>query len=186
MTRNKIVPTLLIIFGVTFVLTSISIWIDKPASTGISGLMATWRGGLAAVSGFVSVVTALIVFFRRDKKSLQAGIKLSAGSPQFAAGEPANNNQGTIIEKQVIEPPENGMIGPQYQNIHTGVTPRQVAEDELKAALARLAELPEDEIPAPAPMPKGSRFPNLHPNPLFVGRQPDLRQLAEWLKQDRS
>lgn len=41
--------------------------------------------------------------------------------------------------------------------------------------------LPEDEIPEPGPLPAGSRMP-LSRNPLFVGRQEDLRALARQLK----
>src|SRR5215218_5919116 len=44
-----------------------------------------------------------------------------------------------------------------------------------------LAALPEDEIPDPGPLPAGSRMP-LSRNPLFVGRQEDLRALARQLK----
>jgi tetratricopeptide (TPR) repeat protein len=43
------------------------------------------------------------------------------------------------------------------------------------------AALPENEIPAPGPLPAGSRMP-LSRNPLFVGRQEDLRALARQLK----
>jgi tetratricopeptide (TPR) repeat protein len=46
---------------------------------------------------------------------------------------------------------------------------------------ARLADLPEEEIPAPGPLPAGSRMP-LAVNPLFTGRQDDLRSLARHLK----
>jgi tetratricopeptide (TPR) repeat protein len=41
--------------------------------------------------------------------------------------------------------------------------------------------LPEDEIPDPGPLPAGSRMP-LSRNPLFVGREEDLRTLARQLK----
>lgn len=41
--------------------------------------------------------------------------------------------------------------------------------------------LPEDEIPEPGPLPAGSRMP-LSRNPLFVGRQEDLRALARQFK----
>ena len=90
------------------------------------------------------------------------------------------------IEEQEIKDPKNVVIGTQYQTIYEGINPRQVEEEELQSAFARLAELPEDEIPAPASMPKGSRFPNMRPNPLFVGREEDLRQLAVWLKGENS
>jgi tetratricopeptide (TPR) repeat protein len=51
----------------------------------------------------------------------------------------------------------------------------------LAAAERQFAALPLDMIPAPAPLPSGSRMP-LRSNPLFVGRQVDLRALASALK----
>ena len=55
-----------------------------------------------------------------------------------------------------------------------------VPPDPAKAA-AKLAELPLDDVPDPAPLPPGSRMP-LSANPLFVGRQGDLRTLVRLLK----
>jgi tetratricopeptide (TPR) repeat protein len=46
---------------------------------------------------------------------------------------------------------------------------------------ADLAAVPEDDIPAQSPLPKGSRMPLSH-NDLFVGRQEDLKELARQLK----
>ncbi len=68
------------------------------------------------------------------------------------------------------------------QNIYQTIPARMVAEEELKAALLKLAELPEREVPQPAPMPEGSRFPSIRPNPLFVGREDELKELAKYLK----
>ncbi len=45
----------------------------------------------------------------------------------------------------------------------------------------RLAALPLDDIPPPGPLPPGSRM-SLGANPLFVGREDDLRRLARLLK----
>ena len=58
-----------------------------------------------------------------------------------------------------------------------------VETDVLAAAEARLAALPLDAIPEIAPLPTGSQMP-LRANPLFVGREPDLRALAAGLKGD--
>jgi tetratricopeptide (TPR) repeat protein len=49
------------------------------------------------------------------------------------------------------------------------------------AAQAALRALPQDEVPQPGPLPVGSRMP-LAPNPLFVGREEDLKALARQLK----
>ena len=56
-----------------------------------------------------------------------------------------------------------------------------LAPPDPAEAAAKLAELPLDDIPDPAPLPPGSRMP-LSANPLFVGRQDDLRALARSLK----
>jgi tetratricopeptide (TPR) repeat protein len=51
----------------------------------------------------------------------------------------------------------------------------------VEATEAQLASLPLDEIPLPGPLPAGSRMP-LAANPLFVGREDDLRTLARQLR----
>ena len=58
---------------------------------------------------------------------------------------------------------------------------REVDEETLAAAHARLERLPLDAIPPVTPLPRGSRMP-FAPNPLFVGREDDLRALATALK----
>src|SRR5262249_47945959 len=45
-----------------------------------------------------------------------------------------------------------------------------------------LAALPVDEVPKPGPLPVGSRM-TLPPNPLFVGRDEELKLLARQLKE---
>jgi tetratricopeptide (TPR) repeat protein len=50
-----------------------------------------------------------------------------------------------------------------------------------EAAKAALSALPLEEVPLPGPLPVGSRMP-LAPNPLFVGREEDLKTLARQLK----
>ena len=58
----------------------------------------------------------------------------------------------------------------------------QEPEDRLKAAQAKLAKLPIDKIPEISVLPRGSHFPQMRPNPRFVGHEDDLKQLAVWLK----
>jgi len=53
--------------------------------------------------------------------------------------------------------------------------------DTLAAARQRLAELPLDTVPTPTPLPPRSRM-RLRPNPLFVGREHDLRTIAKAIK----
>ena len=57
--------------------------------------------------------------------------------------------------------------------------------DRLVAAQALLASMPLDEVPTPAPLPRGSRMP-LSPNALFVGRDAQLRTLAAALQRGSS
>ena len=59
------------------------------------------------------------------------------------------------------------------------------AEQELQTALAALQKLPPKRIPQPASMPKGSHVPSISPNPRFVGREDELKQLAVWLKKGK-
>lgn len=53
---------------------------------------------------------------------------------------------------------------------------------DLPTALAQLAALPTDHVPAPGPLPSGSSLLPFGLNPHFVGRQAELRWLAEMLK----
>jgi tetratricopeptide (TPR) repeat protein len=55
------------------------------------------------------------------------------------------------------------------------------APPDEDTARATLAALPLDEVPAPSSLPVGSRLP-LSANPLFVGREEDLKTLARQLK----
>ena len=57
--------------------------------------------------------------------------------------------------------------------------------ERLVAALALLASMPLDDVPTPAPLPRGSRMP-LSPNALFVGRDAQLRTLAAALQRGSS
>jgi tetratricopeptide (TPR) repeat protein len=66
-----------------------------------------------------------------------------------------------------------------YHTQHIHSIPQPII-DPVEAA-RRLAELPLDRIPDPAPLPSGSRMP-LSPNPLFVGRKQDLKDIATALK----
>ncbi len=55
--------------------------------------------------------------------------------------------------------------------------PKPVSAEELAVAEARLAARPVAARPGPAPLPTGSRI-LLRPNPLFVGRDAELRGLT--------
>ncbi len=66
-------------------------------------------------------------------------------------------------------------------NYYALARPRPVSASELAETRAQLETLPLDGLPAPAPLPPGSRMP-FGRNPLFVGRADELRQLARLLK----
>jgi hypothetical protein len=77
------------------------------------------------------------------------------------------------------------VVGTQYNAerimIYAQATPRPADPEVLAAAARQLAALPLETIPNPAPLPPGSRMP-LRRNPLFVGREGDLRALAAAFK----
>lgn len=62
------------------------------------------------------------------------------------------------------------------------VRPREVDPGELKEAEELLEELPLDRVPVPAPPSPISVVPPIDPNPLFVGREEDLKALAAKVK----
>ncbi|MEM7531016.1 MAG: tetratricopeptide repeat protein [Chloroflexota bacterium] len=72
-------------------------------------------------------------------------------------------------------------IGENISVIYQGIIPRQVDETRLADALARLAQLPTDDIPTPAPPPNGSRL-IYRVNHHFVGREQELQALAQYFK----
>jgi len=76
---------------------------------------------------------------------------------------------------------EGDKITTNITNVYESVRPQPVDEATLAAALAHLEALPLDSPPPPAPLPTDSRMPYAR-NPMFVGREDDLRQLAVTLK----
>jgi Tfp pilus assembly protein PilF len=66
-------------------------------------------------------------------------------------------------------------------NYYAATPPQQVDPATLAAARETFARLPLEEIPAPGALPPGSRLPFAR-NPHFVGRESDLRRLAQTLK----
>gem|GEM_PF-559213 len=71
-----------------------------------------------------------------------------------------------------------------YPKTEDGTTSLPAEVTTLQAARAMLQKLPLKEIPEPAELPKGSRFPDIPPDPRFVGREEALKQLATWLKDE--
>jgi hypothetical protein len=65
---------------------------------------------------------------------------------------------------------------------HKGDKPGSLDDATLAAARQRLRELPLDEVPDPAPLPRGSSIALPQPNPCFVGREEELKALAATLK----
>jgi tetratricopeptide (TPR) repeat protein len=72
-----------------------------------------------------------------------------------------------------------------HYNVYQYARPQPVDDATLATAQEQLAALPLDHVPPPAPLPPGSRMP-FSRNPLFVGREADLRALAAALKGERT
>ena len=66
---------------------------------------------------------------------------------------------------------------------YEGVAPHVEDPEAIRAAQHQFTLLPLNVLPTYTPLPNGSRMP-LRANPLFVGREPDLRTLARMLKAD--
>lgn len=62
------------------------------------------------------------------------------------------------------------------------VRPQEPDPALLEDCRALLEDLPLDHVPAAAPPPPGSKEPPIDPNPLFVGREEDLKALAAEVK----
>jgi tetratricopeptide (TPR) repeat protein len=72
----------------------------------------------------------------------------------------------------------------EHITVYAQATPRPMNPQVLATAVQRLAALPLETIPDPALLPEGSRLP-FSRNPLFVGREADLRHLAQMLRGSR-
>ena len=66
-------------------------------------------------------------------------------------------------------------------NFPMGLIPARLQPEEIKAGAEQFAGLPLEAVPAPAALPAGSCISVRH-NPLFGGRDRDLRQLATIIK----
>ncbi|QIN84281.1 tetratricopeptide repeat protein [Rubrobacter tropicus] len=62
------------------------------------------------------------------------------------------------------------------------VRPQEPDPALLEDCRALLEDLPLDHVPAAAPPPPGSKEPPIDPNPLFIGREEDLKALAAEVK----
>jgi Tfp pilus assembly protein PilF len=83
--------------------------------------------------------------------------------------------------QQTVHGPQTNIAGGVYNTYYQHIGPAPVDEARLALACQRLAALPLDALPAPAALPPGSRLTRAR-NPLFVGREEDLKQLATTLK----
>jgi hypothetical protein len=89
---------------------------------------------------------------------------------------------GSTIHATVGDDAHNLAVGGTVtQTIHQHYYAGQKAAVDVAAAEAALARLPLDAIPPIAPLPPGSRMP-FGVNPLFIGRETDLKTLAAGLK----
>jgi tetratricopeptide (TPR) repeat protein len=67
------------------------------------------------------------------------------------------------------------------QQTNDGASLSQVEKAAVQASGGVLPKKPLMEMPKPS-LPKGSRFPDIFPDPMFMGREDSLKQLAAWLK----
>ncbi len=79
--------------------------------------------------------------------------------------------------QSVIQAEKIGHLDQTFVKNYQMVQPQEFDETTLKQALQRLSELPVEDVSDPGPLPSGSRM-ALAANPLFVGREQDLRSLA--------
>jgi len=104
-------------------------------------------------------------------------VKLKGLLPQIVYIDLVGLDQDTS-RVRLLAGAQRGRAKPPTRPIFPGGSPRpfpgSMAENPVPA-------LPLDEIPAPGSLPPGSRMP-FAVNPLFVGRQEDLRTLARQLK----
>lgn len=96
------------------------------------------------------------------------------------------HSSGDTIHTQIGAGATNVNVGKNINQTIYQLTPAQPVDAMTRAAAqAKLAALPLDVVPPVATLPSGSRLP-LSPNPLFVGRDEALQQLARTLKGDAS
>ena len=135
---------------------------------------------------------ALHIAYTHYRQLLARGERLTAPP---AAGSSVNTNGGLYVADNITTSSgdviggDQHIYGDQVQGdkvlghklTYQQLAPAPLAAATLAAANAQLAQLPTDSIPAIATLPPGSRMP-FSANPLFVGREADLRQLARALK----
>jgi hypothetical protein len=98
---------------------------------------------------------------------------------EVASSEAFQNRLENDLKHQInlLLEEQPGSMGEAFQQ----TPPSPVGDKRLAHAEARLAAMPLDVVPAPAALPAGSHMP-LARNPLFVGREADLKALARGLK----
>jgi tetratricopeptide (TPR) repeat protein len=135
--------------------------------TGVGYPIAVYAGWIAILAGLAEIASLL-----REKELPSPGT--SVGSEQGSTIQAEQLTSGLGISWRVVD---LSQVATLYQQ----ATPRLVDAETLTAAEQRLASLPLDTIPDVTSLPPGSRMP-LSPNPLFVGREVDLKKLAKALK----
>jgi tetratricopeptide (TPR) repeat protein len=95
--------------------------------------------------------------------------------PVLLPGAPENPDFGLFLRENTWVDLRQGITEEGVQRLVWGITGKK------PSGLDRLATLPLEDIPEPTPLPPGSRMP-FAVNPLFVGREDNLRALARQLK----
>jgi tetratricopeptide (TPR) repeat protein len=132
--------------------------------------------GVAALSDLAAQEEALVKAVERTAQMLRAAwmeMRLDVGR-----GDVVGRDNGKHSVNLHNYAPNQGMQGAFYGDIHLPPPPPPMP---LDSALALLAELPLDDIPAPQTLPQPHRMPWLV-NSLFVGRADEFRRIGAQLK----
>gem|GEM_PF-870671 len=97
--------------------------------------------------------------------------------------EVVSASSATISQSNIATTPSDDFtIGDAIQINDTRILLPPISGRQVKDAIKLLQSMPVNKIPDPSPLPSGSRMP-LGKNPLFVGRNNELKSLASLFKQ---
>src|SRR5262245_26708332 len=99
-------------------------------------------------------------------------------SPGVITGSVSGDVHQHFGTQQTVNTSGGAYVVIHYHGVTAPLHPDPAA---LEVAYTHLAALPLDIVPQVATLPPGSRMP-LSPNPLFVGREDELRNLAQTLQ----
>jgi hypothetical protein len=130
MKKKRIIAILLIVFGILFLISAATFWIDTLTSSQPAGLGQNLRDWLTTIAGLGASIKGWIDLFKPEKTAQKADTSVNGGSPQIATGDHDQNIKA-----------ETYVAGNQIQNIYTGVvtnnSPHISRDRVLEATLQR-------------------------------------------------